>query len=682
MAYKSRVSQNQYFGAAFAGQARSSRSTDATDLVASLKSISPDLEKLATVYTEDKNKKAQTKMQELMVTKDADTIRQEILAGKHPELSSQYVQKTVNFHTGKHEAAATIAEIENNKNKYNFKNGDNLSGFYKQYLPDFNGKDGSYALGFAAVFNEYKADEAIKDGKERAAWAQEQKINQGVGIVKAGSPDTWMSKINGLNLEQPQGSLYTNEELNDVTLQLAENIYKTAKTTEEIDNALMLLTTARKTDENGKTIIGSLSSTNRADVASLEGNLQIRRVNLENQSRVEKENQKQDAKDDIWIRSTAKDENGNKPSITDVIKLAEEYRQTDPADIKGYNNFVAWHTTPDKDKVIADPQITSKFKLDIAKNTYTTSDEMLDDFFTLGIAGDPSEWLAKWQQSYALRGAKPIFDQDANYTSQKEYLAKQLTDKYKVVAKEGVDGVNFSDTAIVNATEWIDEQILDQEEAWKKEGKTPSSTDRRKLAKDLRMDALELFAPTDEGMAPTTAPSVAQLSTAEQEAEIQTELAAEEDARAKQALNQIAYQTATEGGIINTTVQQLVDNIKTNIDEEGTQKMRSAVLSGVIKPKDGKTAEEVAFEKIQVPRITKYVKNILGVNFDENVLAVLPQKEYNNIRDNLIKAWGLYPTLPDNLTQEDLLTSPEVQKLREAQQLFDNIIENVITEKQ
>ena len=206
--------------------------------------------------------------------------------------------------------------------------------------------------------------------------------------------------------------------------------------------------------------------------------------------------------------------------------------------------------------------------------------------------------------------------------------------------------------------------------------------DRRKLAKDLRMDALELFAPTDEGMAPTTAPSVAQLSTAEQEAEIQTELEAEEDARAKQALNQIAYQTVTEGGVINTTVQQLVDNIKTNIDEEGTQKMRSAVLSGVIKPKDGKTAEEVAFEKIQVPRITKYVKNILGVNFDENVLAVLPQKEYNNIRDNLIKAWGLYPRLPDNLTQEDLLTSPEVQKLREAQQLFDNIIENVITEKQ
>ena len=98
-------------------------------------------------------------MKELYATKDTETINQEILDGVHPELTGRYVEKTVQYHRGRHEAVDAIAKIEENKHKYDFQT-TNLPAFYKEYLPSFADKDGSYALGFAAVFNNFKAKEA------------------------------------------------------------------------------------------------------------------------------------------------------------------------------------------------------------------------------------------------------------------------------------------------------------------------------------------------------------------------------------------------------------------------------------------------------------------------------------------------------------------------------------------
>ena len=50
------------------------------------------------------------------------TIQTEILAGKHPDLTGKYVEKTTQFHLGKVKAAETIKNIEANKNEYDFEN--------------------------------------------------------------------------------------------------------------------------------------------------------------------------------------------------------------------------------------------------------------------------------------------------------------------------------------------------------------------------------------------------------------------------------------------------------------------------------------------------------------------------------------------------------------------------------
>ena len=686
MAYKSRISQNQYFGATFAGQARTARGTDATDLINTLKDISPDLDKIATTFVDDKREKAKTTIEGLLVNKDINTVRDEILAGKHPELSNQYVQKTVNFHTGKHQAAATIAKIKENKNEYNFKNGDNLSGFYKKFLPDFTDKDGSYALGFASVFNEFKAEEAIKDGEARADWAQEQKITQGSSIILSSSPDKRMEKLNALSLQMPprEGdtkitSLFVNEELNDVLMQAANTLYDRATTPEEIDEALLLLTSPRKKDENGKVIIKSLASTNRADVAALEGKLQLRRIALENQRRADVEFETKEKKKDIWLRADKKDEMGNKPSLLELEKLAEEYRQTDPSDIKGYQNFIAWYSTDDKDKIIADPKVVSQFKLSIARGEFLgDSDAMLTAYQELNIPGAPSEWLAKWQQRENVTTGKAIFESDTNYVSQKNTLKTLLKDVYTQIAKDE-DSANLYETAFEEAKDWFDEQVIEQEEAWKNEGKTPAPKERRAFAKELREEAKELFSPSETGEIPTEAPSIQEVRQSDMQAEIERELAQEEEERRQAVLNTVAYQTDTgDGNLINTTIGEALSNISKNIQEAGKQELRKPVFTGVIKGKDGKTAEQVAFEEIQVPIITKYARQVLGNNFDANFLAALPQQDFNNIVTQITNAFNLVKPIRENLSDEKRI---ELEKAnREAYENIISIITNIAGE--
>jgi hypothetical protein len=154
-------------GATFAGQINTADKSEATDLINILqRDVNPALQTIYNKGIAQKKDVAIQDLNQLLLTKDAETIQKEILEGKHPNLSGKYIDKTVQYHTGRHQAVDAIAKIEENKNKYNFQE-TNLPAFYKEYLPSFADKDGSYALGFASVFNEYKAKEAIKDAEVR-----------------------------------------------------------------------------------------------------------------------------------------------------------------------------------------------------------------------------------------------------------------------------------------------------------------------------------------------------------------------------------------------------------------------------------------------------------------------------------------------------------------------------------
>ena len=265
MAYKSRVT-NQYMGATFAGQVASSNKSDVTELVNILqKEVNPALAQIADKYVETKKDVAKEKINQLLLTKDSKTVQQEILEGKHPELSNQYVGKIVSQETGKADAAAAIAQIEANKNLYNPEE-TNLPAFYKQYLPDFKDKDGAYALGFASIFNQFKAKDAINDAIKRNERAEKKKLEEGAAILSAVEvQDFWGTvKSRVIPLPPAEGEtqkryLRTYEQANNEALLHINSIIDSAKSTDELYRAEQIINADRGIGSGGNAL-GSLYS--------------------------------------------------------------------------------------------------------------------------------------------------------------------------------------------------------------------------------------------------------------------------------------------------------------------------------------------------------------------------------------------------------------------------------------
>lgn len=682
MAYKSRVT-NKYMGSSFGGQVASSNKSSTTDLINTLqREVNPALAKIADQYVETKKDTAKKQINQLLLTKDSKTVQQEILAGKHPELNNQYVEKVVSLHTGKHRAAEVIAEIESSKEKYDFKE-NNLAAFYKNYLPNFAEHDGSYALGFASIFNEYKANEAIKDGKVRAAHAQETKINQGVAILNSQKTGQIIKAANNLNQQTPSAdgnstpqNLFSNTEINDVLMQWAGNKYRVAKTPEEIDSVLYTLKSPRKTDDKGNVLVDSLASTQRTDVAELIGKLQVRRVTLENQSRADKENEIKEKKDVIWSQANKKNEDGSELTLKQKEEIVEQFKNTDPDDYRGLRALRKKFNENPKDRLLADPAAQSNFKLRISKNEFNSQHEMATAFEEENIGGEITDYIQTFNNALAQRGKKPIYDVDPSYVSAKKSVANQLK---QLFPKDIATGSPKHLIPTDNAVNWIDEQILLEEEAAQSKNQPFGQQERRKLSKELMEEALKLFSPysTQKGETRFKKPdpssvTIQDLRQQEKEAEMQKELSMEEERNRQAVLDVIVPNLSgapNEGGgnmTLGTYIKTLSENIKKSEKNEFAVRKFTTI------------SEEALLEQVNKPRVAKFLKNIFGDNFNSDVYAAIPEKEYNSLVTEIANNFGLLKRVPKNSKNKNKL----IEANREAMTLINTVIQEFVEGQQ
>ena len=122
--YKSRIT-NKYMGSGFEGYVASAKTTEGLELAKALQNTGERGMRIANAITDQKKDEAVDKIQSLYSSgKSMEDIQTEILAGKHPDLTGKYVEKTTQYHLGKVKAAETIKAIEANKNEYDFENND------------------------------------------------------------------------------------------------------------------------------------------------------------------------------------------------------------------------------------------------------------------------------------------------------------------------------------------------------------------------------------------------------------------------------------------------------------------------------------------------------------------------------------------------------------------------------
>ena len=622
MAYKSRVT-NKYMGATFAGQINTADKSEATDLINILqRDVNPALQTIYNRGIAQKKDVAIQDLNQLLLTKDTETIQKEILEGKHPNLSGKYIDKTVQYHTGRHQAVDAIAKIEENKNKYNFQE-TNLPSFYKEYLPSFADKDGSYALGFASVFNEYKAKEAIADAQVRNNYAQTKKIEEGVKILSASDvTDVWAT-ANSLNIALPpeEGEkttryMYSNEEVNNVVLAYAQDLYNNATSTDDIDKAIKILSSDRGIGKNGMKL-GSLIDTKRKDVSETVFKLNNKRVTLENQNRINEEYKEKKEIQQIFSEAFSDNQDGSPKTFAQRKDLREKLEKFGtPQLLSSFDNIMNVNRFAD-----VDPVVTDKFMVDILLGQYDNLDELITAFDKENI---PTSELTKAigyfdkHISNSEKGIKPIHIANSTYSSQLTLIQNAVKGNFTT---NGILKSNGAQ-AIFNSTNYIITEIDSFEDNFIKEnGKLPNNSDRRKFMKELGDYVITTF--KDE-----VAPEIMTMTEKEQsDLETQRRIEQQQEMMQEQTQNIITN--------INTITSNINEQLKTLPKYEDTG------ISDKLTPF---TNEEVEFKTKQLNNFIKSsLPTALNVEIDSNFVDYLSKNRdtFTPVLTQLAQTYGV-----------------------------------------
>ena len=622
MAYKSRVT-NKYMGSTFAGRVNSATKSDATDLVNILqKDVNPAISRIMVAEVEKKKDTATQKMNELMLTKDADTIQKEILSGQHPELSGKYVEKTVEYHNGKIQAVDAIKKIEENKSNYDFLE-TNLPAFYKQYLPSFADKDGSYTLGFSSVFNEYKAKEAIKDAEVRSQYAYTKKINDNVKIVLNGEEGTEWDIINkGLDYKLPpeEGGttsrmFLTNTEKNDVALESARFLLDTATSSDDIDRALKILSAPRGIGKDGMNL-GSLVSTKRSDVSDLVKKLNNKRVSLVTTERIQNEYQENLQKKDLIKNLFENNPDGSEKSFAQKQEILENAKSF--GDITFYNS-INNIITSDISQVNDNPDELSDFMNNVLEGGFTSLTDMVKEFDSKRFSQDHLSKAITYYNTYEARyekGLKPIHQTDETYTTSMAYILDAVSEPFRDKLGNIMKGGEY---AQYRARNYMISTITEQENKFKEEnGRAPTALERQKIITEIGDYVIKQFSTRQKDIELLSFTDIEKI---EQDKEVK-----------RQALEEKYRNVGLDVPLSN--LQTILQN-KNNIPE--LPKMETSFF------KSRETERQEYLTNTVIPTVQDFLTKSFGVQLTPSMWEALSDEDAQNVYGNVANAFKIDP---------------------------------------
>ena len=508
--YKSRV-KNKYMGSGFEGYVASARTTEGLELAKKLQESAVTGQKLLNVKIDQDKDEAIDKIQSLYASgKKLEDIQSEILAGKHPDLSGKFIEKTTQFHLGKVKAAETIKTIEANKNNYDFKKeGNTLEKFYEQYLPNFNEADNSFTTGFASAFNVYKADEAIKDASKRSIYASEKKIEEGRTIISSIPTSELNTKLvetwDNLSMQVPNSdgsgkpnTLYTNDEKQKVLLKEIEQTIIEAKTPEDLTRADILLNMDLGIGADGQKR-GRLTNRKKDEILLLKEKLEKRRRALEIQDRADKEFKEKEEVKDLFatLNSDVEIVDDDGSIFTRKRTYEEQLQIREKLATYGEQSYLtAWETAIKKDRFTnTDPAAFEGIVANIYNEQYESQKDVLDALVAQNIPTDQWGAALTYYKSYEgekEKGKKPIHVTDSIYsagiTSNVNAVAGIFTNNLGQLKENGA-------FAKAKAKSYLIKEIHDFEIRFKKEndGREPTMLERQDFIDLTRKVLMKMF---------------------------------------------------------------------------------------------------------------------------------------------------------------------------------------------
>jgi len=638
MAYKSQVSQ-KWFGSTDKGKVAllDPRKTEMSQIVSALRNdFTPAMNKFSEKYIEDKQTTASARMTELYASgMKTEDIENAILEGFEPDLSNQYVQIVVDKHQGRFEAAETKRKIEAAGDDYNYKDTDTtIEDHFKKFLPNFDGQSKEFVQGFASVFNEWAADEKVKDAVKRAEWAHEKKIMNGVKFLDSFAKQdmtTYWDNVKTLNTQMPnvdgqKAFYFDTDEMNEVAMAHAEWILDMAEKSEDLAVAMEILTSDRGVGAGGNKL-GSLISTRDPAVGDLYQRLELREAQLIAKERRDEIYNKDKDVEAIWaeafeqvpVSSTAEmkgaDSVMRNKNIVELNEIQEKLKQfNDPQLIVTFQSFFSEDRT-----INNDPYVTNSFMLEIAEGSFGTYDEMIKEMTARGI---PSSQLATANARWTTymtnkdKGTKPVYNTEVVFTNNMTKIEASVLQSFS----DPVSGITTEGgkEAVFNASNYMKTEILSFEARFEAENnRLPTWEERRKFMKDLGEHVIEIFRsekiPEPEGL-----------------------ITMEQKAKDEADYEQLRTELKVDEGI-----KKVAENIK----DLGEITLPEGDFSWFGKDTDfwdlDSTDKKEFFEKEIVPAVTKYLEQVFeGVELNKDFIEKgLTQDELDTMVADLAKTF-------------------------------------------
>lgn len=667
MAKYNRQATNKYYGAANAGYVTSGSSVDG--LAKSLNNAGYKIGEGEKLRIDRKKDKAIAKIDELYANgKSFEQIQSEIIANKHPELTGKYIDATTNYHAGRVKAHEVIKNIEANKDKYDIRNQEmTLDVFYKDYMPDTSSMDSATLLGFTTQFNKYRAKDALVDAENRAAYNTEKKITDGVGLLddipteslKAELPD-FITSLQPLvpntdGTDKPN-VLHTNAETLAIVKRSILDIIANAKTEDDLDRAEILMNTNLGYNKNG-TALGTIGSRKSKDVIAIQDELTKKRRALIINDRQEEEYQRKEKVKQIYAKLysdvTETDEDGN--TTTRPRTHAEKMALRDELEAMGDVAAVANFDKAMKANLYIDddPEILNQFIEKIYNDGFVDEDEMKAEFNKLdtnpALMGAMLEHYANSQKD----DNRTLHTTNIVYSGGAKSILNIVEAKLNLLDETIRDDRKALDTPVIERH--IKREIYDFElDFFKQNGRKPTNDER-----EVFMVKLEKYLTKVYEVVPSSTPKLETFDTQTQNEitegfnEVDRQIELEE----QEKKNNTVISMGDDGSAI--TLGNYVDTVMENLNTMEVPKLRKTIIEGII-------SEDEKYIQQTLPKIEKYIKSVMGVNFTKANMDMMAQEDFRN----------MVIQVANNLN----MTTGNKQDDQKAYQQIEKIFQNLIGE--
>jgi len=652
MAKYQRQTTNKYYGAANAGYVRTGSATDG--LAKSLQNAGYKVGKAESLRIDRKKDKAIEKIQALEASgKTLEAIQGEILAGKHPDLTGKYIDATTQFHSGKVKAAEVIEEMTKAMETDYDITKDNLNDFSKKFLPDMEGQDSSFMAGFGSFYNVWKNKADVADAKERGEIASQNKIDevrQVLSVIPNEDLDTryveeWKSFGTTLRTSDNKAltKFYTNEELMEAIRQDVNSIIDTADSLEDIERAEKIMSLNLGKGTNGQDL-GSLNSRKNQNTDVLKAKLTARKDAVIQKTRRDEEYNTSKATQAVWIEAFKPNEDGTPKSTLQIQELLKQITIASKGHVGTIEAFTNYFNSDPESRQIQDYKGSQDFLLSISMGEFPSHQELMKAFVEQNMPHDMwdkanTRW-DRFQKSYNDGAIAPIYDTDHHYVNTKDIILKTVAENYTV----SDDGTGTKQAAQSDVLRYVNFEIEEQEARWEAEGLDVTP----KMRKDFILEVQDYVNKTwtgndeDKFKAPETLTMEAERARIVEEERLEAEEIVKQE-KQEETNNTVVFQRGGEPVTLKQFSNEIVENLN-NID---APKLIETVIGGIID-------EDRKFELQTQPKIKKYINEVLGAEFDADILGALSNEDFDLITETITKKLNL-PFSDDNTENLDMI---------------------------